>query len=47
MLEKKGYNTYEGYVGFIENGEKMLFDNEGEYSDYIDEYNDKEVNKND
>ena len=31
----KGYNTEEGYMGFI-NGEYMLFASEADYMDYIE-----------
>ena len=31
----KGYNTADGYMGYIGNGKYMLFASEADYLDYI------------
>lgn len=31
----KGYNTYEGYMGYV-NGAYMLFASEADYDDYME-----------
>lgn len=43
--ERKGYPVQAGYIGFIETGKKQLFATEGDYEEYMDEVEKKEISE--
>ena len=37
MFTRKGYTTCQGYIGFLPNGQKMVFPTQDEYLNFVEE----------